>query len=96
MFRLLAPKAVRPPSPKNSAWMNSATDMATMAPQGPSRMAAMAMPTAWPVVPPGSGRLNIMITKEKADTTDSSGTSLVFSPLPSRRVATYQKGRAAA
>ena len=31
------------------------------------------MPTAWPVVPPGSGRLNIMITNENAANNEISG-----------------------
>ena len=40
---------------------------------GPSTIVAIAIPTAWPVVPPGSGRLNIMIRNEKAANTDSNG-----------------------
>ena len=44
---------------------------------GPRMMVAMPTPTACPVVPPGSGRLNIMTTKENAANTDSNGTSRV-------------------
>ena len=33
---------------------------------GPSSSAMSAPPTAWPVVPPGSGTLNIMSKKENA------------------------------
>ena len=79
MLKQLAPMAVIPPSPKNSAWMNKATDTATMEAQGPSTMAATPMPTACPVVPPGRGRLNIMITKENAAKTETNGTMRVFS-----------------
>ena len=46
--------------------MVSAIEMARMDAHGPRTMEATPIPTAWPVVPPGSGRLNIMITKEKA------------------------------
>jgi hypothetical protein len=41
-------------------------EMAITAISGPRTMAARAAPTACPVVPPGRGILNIMITKEKA------------------------------
>jgi hypothetical protein len=53
------------------------------------------MPTAWPVVPPGSGRLNIIITKEKAEKTDSKGTRRVVSSRRTRWSAIYQNGAAA-
>ena len=41
---------------------------------GPSTMAATATPTACPVVPPGSGRLNIIMMNENAANTESNGT----------------------
>jgi hypothetical protein len=55
-------------------------------------MAAMATPKACPVVPPGSGRLNIITRKENAANTESKGISLVLSQRFKRRSATYQKG----
>src|ERR1051325_855736 len=59
--------------------MTSAMDIASIDAHGPSTIAAIATPTACPVVPPGSGRLNIMMMKENAANTDSSGTIRVFS-----------------
>ncbi len=70
--------------------------MAIVAPHGPRTIAAMAMPTACPVVPPGSGRLNIMITKENAAKSDTSGTKRVASRAFTRRSATAQNGTTAA
>src|SRR5271169_4170533 len=55
--------------------MARAMEMARIAPDGPSTMAAMVTPTAWPVVPPGSGRLNIMTTNANAANTEMSGTT---------------------
>jgi hypothetical protein len=55
-------------------------------------MAAMLTPTACPVVPPGSGRLNIITTKENAAKTDSSGIACVFQTRFSRDDAEYQNG----
>ena len=54
------------------------------------------MPTAWPVVPPGSGRLNIMITKENAANREISGMSRACKADLTRFRATYQNGAAAA
>ena len=76
--------------------MVSATEIAIVAPHGPSTIAAMAIPTACPVVPPGSGRLNIMMTKEKAAKSEISGTKRVASSARTRRNATAQNGSAAA
>ena len=95
MLKALAPKARMPPSPKNSAWIASAIDMARIAADGPSTIAATAMPTACAVVPPGIGRLNIMMTKLKAEVTASSGTTRLCSTRFTRLTATYQKGAAA-
>ena len=58
--------------------MISAIDIPRIEAQGPSTMAAIPTPTACPVVPPGSGRLNIMMMNENAANTDNSGTILVF------------------
>src|SRR5271169_4464424 len=55
--------------------MASAIEMARTAPDGPSTMAAMVTPMAWPVVPPGSGRLNIITTNPNAANTETSGTT---------------------
>ena len=75
MLKQLAPSAVMPPSPKKNAWMASAVETARIDADGPSTIAASAAPTAWPVVPPGSGMLNIITTNENAATSDSRGTS---------------------
>lgn len=76
--------------------MSSATEIAIIEAHGPSTIAAIPIPTAWPVVPPGSGRLNIMITNENAANSDSSGTSRVLSSRRTLRSATYQNGAEAA
>ena len=96
MLRQLAPKVVMPPSPKKTAWMNKAIERDSIAAQGPSTIGATAKPTACPVVPPGRGRLSIMITKQKADTTASKGTKRVCNRSRTFRNAIIQKGAAAA
>src|ERR1700684_4349061 len=96
MLKQLAPSAVVPPSRRKTAWMVRAMERATMEAHGPSTIAATPIPTAWPVVPPGSGRLNIMTTKEKAAKTDSSGIMRVCKAAFRRLRAIYQKGPAAA
>jgi hypothetical protein len=95
ILKQFAPMAVIPPSPKKIAWIDNATEMANMEAQGPSTMLATPIPTAWPVVPPGSGRLNIMMTKENAANTDSRGIIRVFNIFFTRLRATIQKGTAA-
>jgi hypothetical protein len=74
ILKQLAPMAVMPPSPKTNAWITRATVIETTAAQGPRMMPTMAPPTAWPVLPPGMGRLNIMMTNENAADKASSGT----------------------
>ena len=66
MLKQLAPSAVMPPSPKKNAWMTSAIETASIDAAGPSTTVASATPIACPVVPPGSGMLNIITTNEKA------------------------------
>ena len=95
MLKQLAPSVLMPPSPKNNAWMTSRDgDGQNSRPTGPSTMAAMVTPSAWPVVPPGSGRLNIMTTNEKAAKTEISGTTRVSSMRFSRRSAEYHPAAA--
>src|ERR1700686_2248724 len=96
MLKQLAPIAVMPPSPKKTAWIISAIDIASMEAHGPSTIAAIPTPTACPVVPPGSGRLNNMVTKENAANTDSSGRVRPNSVRRVRRRATHQHGALAA
>jgi hypothetical protein len=57
---------------------------------------AMPIPTACAVVPPHTGRLNIMITKQNADINESSGIIRALNARFSRRSATYQNGAAPA
>src|ERR1700690_641921 len=59
---------------------------------GPRTTVATPTPTACPVVPPGSGTLNIMMTKQNALTTASRGTKRVFRRRFTRANATYQNG----
>lgn len=66
ILKQLAPIAVIPPSPKIRACMIIATDTANIAAHGPKMIAITAEPTACPVVPPGMGKLNIIIINEKA------------------------------
>src|SRR4030042_1475789 len=96
MFRQFAPMQVIPPSPKSTACTISAIDTATHAAHGPSSTAASTAPTAWPVVPPGIGTLNIMITKQNAALRASIGTCLARRDLFSLRDAAIQNGAAAA
>ncbi len=96
MLKQLAPSVLMPPSPKNRAWIASAMEMARIAPDGPSTMAEMVTPNAWPVVPPGSGRLNIMTTNENAAKTEISGTTRLSSMRFKRFSAEYHPAIAAA
>jgi len=82
-----------PPSPKKMAWMISAIETTMVATSGPRMMAASAPPTACPVVPPGSGTLNIMIMKQKADSSAISGALLALIFSRSFLMPTYQKGK---
>jgi hypothetical protein len=59
-------------------------------------MAAIAAPVACPVVPPGNGKLNIMMTNENAANTDNMGTIRELSMRLTRLPAMYQNGAAAA
>jgi len=62
----------------------------------PQHIASRVAPTAWAVVPPGTGILNIIRTKEKAEKSASTGTVRAVSVLRTRFTATAQKGTAAA
>ena len=59
---------------------------------GPKTMVAIPTPTACPVVPPGRGRLNIMMMNENAAKTERRGTILVFIARFRRWRAVYQNG----
>ncbi len=84
MLKQLAAMAVIPPSPNIKACNTRATVTDIIAAQGPRTIPIIAAPTACPVLPPGMGRLNIMITKEKAAERASRGTCLDLSSLLSR------------
>ena len=62
-------------------------------PQGPSTIVAMVTPSACPVVPPGSGMLNIMTTKANAAKTEMRGTTRVSNTRLSRRRQRYHEAR---
>src|SRR5262249_28737972 len=95
-LKQFAPSANTPPSPKKSACISNATEIASIAAQGPSAIAASPIPAACPVVPPGSGRLDIIRTNENAAASDSSGINRVCSDFLTRCNETYQNGPAAA
>ncbi len=59
-------------------------------------MAIRVPPTACAVVPPGTGTLNIITTKEKAAKTESSGTFFAVSVLLTFLADRYQTGALAA
>ena len=92
MVKQLAASAVMPPSPKRPAWTTRAMEIAITAAHGPSRIAISVAPTAWPVDPPMTGTLNIMMTKEKAAASESSGICLALSVRLTLRAATAQMG----
>ena len=50
--------------------------MTTHASHGPSRIAASAAPSRWPLVPPATGKFSIWTAKMNAAVTPSSGTRL--------------------
>ena len=70
--------------------------MASIEIHGPRTIEAIPIPTAWPVVPPGNGKLNIMMMKQKAANSPNKGAARVFKVLLARLRAVYQKGVAAA
>ena len=59
---------------------------------GPNTAAASPNPMAWPLVPPGSGTLNIITTNEKAENKESNGTNRVCNSWETLRKATIQNG----
>ena len=67
ILKQFAPNARIPPSPKRSACINSAMETDIHPAAGlPVKIAIRVPPTACPVVPPGSGTLNIIPKNEKA------------------------------
>src|SRR6516165_3119123 len=90
MLKQFAPSVVTPPSPKKSAWIASARERARIDPEGPRTITAIVTPRACPVVPPGSGRLNIITTKENAANTETRETARVLNVALRRRKAPYQ------
>ena len=93
MLKQLMRMARTPPSPKNRAWITSATLTAMTAAQGPRMIAARAPPTPCAVVPPGTGTLNIMIVKLSAEKIARRGIVRLFRTVLTRWVATAQIGR---
>jgi len=81
---------------KKRACTNKATETPIVAAQGPSTTAINVPPTAWALVPPGTGALNIMIVKEKAARMDRRGTVLLVRASLIFFAALYQKGATAA
>jgi hypothetical protein len=71
--------AVIPPSPNRPAWMTSAMEIAITAAHGPRMIAIRVAPTAWPVDPPMTGTLNIMMTNENAAPSAMRGICLALS-----------------
>ena len=74
ILKQFAPNARIPPSPKSNACISNAIVTAIHPADGlPVRIAISVPPTACPVVPPGSGILNIIPRKEKAAPIPSNG-----------------------
>ncbi len=96
MLKQLAPKARMPPSPKNRAWMASATLTAITAASGPSSTAISTPPTACAVVPSGIGTLSIITRKQKAAPMAIRGTSRCLTFFLTRRADTTHTGTMAA
>src|SRR3989337_390281 len=95
-LRQFAPIAVTPPSPKSRAWMTRAMLMESIAPQGPTAIAIKTPPTAWPVLPPGRGTLNIITRKENAAEMARRGALRVSRLSLTLRAAIAQRGEQAA
>ena len=92
MLKQFARIARIPPSPKNRAWMTSATLTAITAAHGPRTIATSVPPTPWAVVPPGTGTLNIMIVKLSAEKIARSGIVRLFRTVLTRCVAIPMPG----
>src|SRR3979490_2929381 len=95
MLEQIAPKASTPPSPKNKAWIASATLTAITAAHGPSHTAISPAPTTCAVVPSGTGMLNIMTRKQYEAPNASNGTYRCLTTVCTRLAATSQHGAAA-
>ena len=96
MLRQLGPMAVIPPSPMTTAWMTREIDTAMIAGQGPSRIATRVVPEMCPVVPPGTGRTNIMAIRLKTVPMARYGISVVLTVSRTVREAYPQIGSMAA
>src|SRR5664279_94115 len=70
--------------------MAIAIEIAMIDPAGPITITAIVTPSACPVVPPGSGKLNIIRTNENAAKTEMRGTMRVVRVRLIRRRAPYQ------
>ncbi len=66
MLSAFAPKAVIPPSAKNSACTARTAESTSTAGQGPRMIAHAAPPAKWPVVPPATGKFSICRAKTSA------------------------------
>ena len=65
MLKTLRPMAVRPPSANKKPCINKTTVSAKVAAQGPTKTAAKAPPSKWPLVPATTGKLSICTAKIK-------------------------------
>src|SRR5660398_277973 len=86
-LRILAPRAVIPPSAMARACTTRTTDMTITAAQGPSSTAANIAPRRWPLVPAATGKLSICAAKTKAPVTPRRGTVRSPRSLSVRRTA---------
>ena len=86
MLRILAPKAMNPPSAKARHWITSTEASVISAAHGPSMADSRMPPTKWPLDPvPGIEKLIIWAAKTNAPMTLISGTMRSLSPSASRR-----------
>ena len=80
MFKMLAPKAEKAPSPNTRHCTANTTDTASTPMPGPSSSAASAPPSKWPEVPEATGKLTILRRE------DSGADGREARPRSSRRV----------
>ena len=74
MFVMLVPRAVTPPSAKRRAWTTRTMETQSAPVYGPTRIAASAPPSRWPLTPGRIGKLTIWTAKMNAATRPASGT----------------------
>ncbi|CAM5374471.1 hypothetical protein STENM327S_04828 [Streptomyces tendae] len=73
MSVMFTPSAVRPPSANRMPCMSRTTETHSTPVQGPTRIAASAPPSRWPLVLAATGKFSICTAKMNAATSPASG-----------------------